>query len=991
MRMQKRKFKRFGAVFLIVAMIVTMFSTVSASADAGGTAGGESSTTSAIYVNPGWYLRSPHRISYNDQDGKEHRGIAPALFSLKLLGASDSEAFGVYCCDLITDAKNGTTYVRTNLEDALNEDSATGSDYTAYYTKENAARLRYILKYGFHAGYSDTELSTLASNAEIKEEDGNLTRGEALSATQWAIWSLANPNNLKDIYTGTIKADLGKILSPELDEEIKNIPDGGYSERENSERKNRIQKVYNYLVESSEAGYENQSVIVQFTDENTVLTVKKLTAEGAVYDVSASFQLKGTFTDAGDLKLTASMGGQRQTWQLLSGEGNKLTADKDGMYTITFENVSAASLRGQPEIQLVLDGSQTIKTGFYFYEPINPETGKVQRSYAQSFVGTGEGSTPIHRETTIGFQLGTKTVKVKKYDGSVQVPEGAENPTLEGVEFALYVKYGDLTEPVLYPGLANKTTDENGEITWENLAEEKNTDGTDMITYYVREVSAPAGYEKNDDLIQVGQTQDPTAIENCHDLGGLTISKTTRNVTGEANTDRHYDFLVELDYGKAFLASNSHEWTNSEMLETQYAALDAEYTYGNTTGCETAEGTHPASITLKKNTETGKMTTILSLAAGESIALTGIPAGAQYTVTELDADGKPMGDKELHDFSGELIAADDGSRTGVIKADENAAYPAAEAFVNTGYEEAEVDVDAQFSILKNLDGRPSVKAFRFTLTDVTGGGNQVLQTVTNETEGDHTGRVDFAPVTFRSAGNYTFEIREVLESGYICDDAVYMIEVTVVQNDKEHCLEVTDVKYYGRDGQELQNGDSMVFSNRTVYGSYTSVGVKKVWELNGKAEMPESVTVNLLKNGKADQTVVLSADNNWSHTWNLLDDSYTWTVSEADVPEGFTSAVTKDGLTFTITNTYQEEETPDDGSGDGDNGSIDSGDYDVPNGSMDGEDTEAGDSDVPTGDMDGFDTAPKTGDEAPVALLIVLLALSACGFGALTLNRRKHR
>ena len=32
--MQKRKFKRFGAVFLIVAMIVTMFSTVSASADA---------------------------------------------------------------------------------------------------------------------------------------------------------------------------------------------------------------------------------------------------------------------------------------------------------------------------------------------------------------------------------------------------------------------------------------------------------------------------------------------------------------------------------------------------------------------------------------------------------------------------------------------------------------------------------------------------------------------------------------------------------------------------------------------------------------------------------------------------------------------------------------------------------------------------------------------------------------------------------------------
>ena len=426
MRMQKRKFKRFGAVFLIVAMIVTMFSTVSASADAGGTAGGESSTTSAIYVNPGWYLRSPHRISYSDQTDTKHRGIAPALFSLKLLGASDSEAFGVYCCDLITDAKNGTTYVRTNLEDALNEDSATGSDDTAYYTRENAARLRYILKYGFHAGYSNEELNALAANARI--EEGNLTRGEALSATQCAIWSLANPDNLKDIYTGTIKpTDLTQILSNELDEEINSTPEVlNESDDRYIEHKNRIQKVYNYLVEKSEKGYENPSVIVQFTDESTVLTVKKL------------------------------------------------TADKDGMYTITFENVPAESLTGQPEIQLVLDGSQTIKTGFYFYEPINPETGKVQRSYAQSFVGTGEGSTPIHRKTTIGFQLGTKTVKVKKYDGSVQVPEGAENSTLEGVEFALYVKYGDLTEPVPYPGLANKTTDENGEMTWENLVEEKN-------------------------------------------------------------------------------------------------------------------------------------------------------------------------------------------------------------------------------------------------------------------------------------------------------------------------------------------------------------------------------------------------------------------------------------------------------------------------------------------------------------------------------------
>ena len=1009
-----------------------MFSTVSASADEGGAAEGVSSTNSAIYINPGWYLRSPHRISYYDQTGTVHSEIAPALFSLKLLGASDSEAFGVYCCDLITDAKNGTTYVRTNLEDALNEDGASGSGYTAYYTKENAARLRYILKYGFHAGYSDAELSTLASNAVIKKEDGDLTRGEALSATQCAIWSLANRKNLKDIYTGTIKPeDLTVILSDELDEEIKSIQNDFDSMREK-----RIQKVYDYLLESSKAGYENPSVIVQFTDENTVLTVKKLTEEGAVYDVTVSFKLKGTFTDKGDLKLTASLGKQSQTWQLLSGEGNKLTADKDGMYTITFENVPSELLKDQPKIKLVLDGSQTIKTGFYFYEPINPETGKVQRSYAQSLVGTGEGSTPIHRETTIGFQLGTKTVKVKKYDGSAQVPEGAKNWTLKDVEFALYVKYGDLTEPVLYPGLANKITDENGEITWDGLVEEKNADGTDAIKYYVKEGSTPAGYIKNDELIEVGQAENSilTPVENCHDLGSLTISKTAENFSDESpNKDRHYEFLVELDYNQAYLTSNSHEWTSTKALEEQYDVLRADYK----NSCEAvaqlsveedpenpeepAEVKHPVSVPLVKDETTGKMTAKILLKAGESITLSGIPAGAEYTVTELNADEKPMGDNVMNEFDGELIATPDASRTGIIKEVKDgiaATDPSVANFVNARFDEGvlDMDTDTRFSIdiQKTLDGKPSTRAFSFTLTDVTNGGNKVL-TVKNATEGDEAGNVVFAPIKFKEAGTYTFEIREVLEKGYICDDNVYTVVVKVVRNDNNYCLEIDDVKYYSQDkkaeeiaalekaaedeakengsepaeieltGEEglLEEGESIVFKNTTItYGNYTSVGVKKVWELNGKGTASDSVTVNLLKNGKVDKTVVLNQGNNWSYTWNLLDDSYTWTVSEADVPEGFTSNITKDGLTFTITNTYVEEEKTDEEEGGGGNGGNGNG------GGNSGDDKNP--NRLPP-DWNVLDETPKTGDAGADALVlnILLLSISALAGTILYLRRKK--
>ena len=76
---------------------------------------------------------------------------------------------------------------------------------------------------------------------------------------------------------------------------------------------------------------------------------------------------------------------------------------------------------------------------------------------------------------------------------------------------------------------------------------------------------------------------------------------------------------------------------------------------------------------------------------------------------------------------------------------------------------------------------------------------------------------------------------------------------------------------------------------------------------------------------------------------------------------------------------------------DPENPGTDVDDPDVPAGSFDDE-VEADDPNVPLGAADDTETGtPKTGDEAPVALLIVLLALSACGFGALTLNRRKHR
>ena len=129
--MKKRKYKKFGAVILIVVMIVTMFSTVSASADEGGTAEGVSSTNSAIYEHIGYYFRSPHRYRHYDSNGSYSDEFAPVMYALKTDSNASDAVVAVYCCDLITSAVEGTKYVRTNLEDALYESSLEDSGYNA--------------------------------------------------------------------------------------------------------------------------------------------------------------------------------------------------------------------------------------------------------------------------------------------------------------------------------------------------------------------------------------------------------------------------------------------------------------------------------------------------------------------------------------------------------------------------------------------------------------------------------------------------------------------------------------------------------------------------------------------------------------------------------------------------------------------------------------------------------------------------------------------
>ena len=153
--------------------------------------------------------------------------------------------------------------------------------------------------------------------------------------------------------------------------------------------------------------------------------------------------------------------------------------------------------------------------------------------------------------------------------------------------------------------------------------------------------------------------------------------------------------------------------------------------------------------------------------------------------------------------------------------------------------------------------------------------------------------------------------------------------------------------------------------------------VSKVWKDDDSDLRPDSISVQLYRNGKAyGDEVTLSENNNWRYTWSGLKDSYTWTVEEVDVPDGYVSESSRVGNRWIITNTLEgteikEPETPA---------------------------TALPDTDVPTSDDTGVDLpepevpkadAPKTGDEA--GLWAMAAAVSGMGLVWLAISGKKRK
>lgn len=97
----------------------------------------------------------------------------------------------------------------------------------------------------------------------------------------------------------------------------------------------------------------------------------------------------------------------------------------------------------------------------------------------------------------------------------------------------------------------------------------------------------------------------------------------------------------------------------------------------------------------------------------------------------------------------------------------------------------------------------------------------------------------------------------------------------------------------------------------------TTVSVTKFWNDGGSEDRPNSVSVQLYKNGMAyGSPVTLSVANNWHYEWTGLDNYSIWTVDERSTFDNYVKSISGYGNIWAITNTLKS--TDDSGSEDPD-------------------------------------------------------------------------
>lgn len=365
-----------------------------------------------------------------------------------------------YCTDACSDAVSGYGYQRINLEDSTFFDDAT------------AGRLRAIFLHSFPY-IKDMSVIEDAVNAWLAQTQteytpvSDLTGAEAISATQYTIWVVANGDDVVGSTPYDYTAEYTEeYLSTNVVYPKNEHVDGTEAARDTTE--NNINALSQYLL-ALEAEPPRQLAVSDTAFVSESMTVTK--QGNGKYTVTVNAEVQATIDHDDNLILTAILGGQTVSTQLVPDQKN---------YTLTLTDVPAVD-----SVKLEINGTQTVADVFLF-------DADGSRSDSQSMIGYDSSTLPVHAEATIEARKLTfyKTTVIQDTDGTeTRIP-------LENIIFDIY-RVADLdaytsgnvtllTDPTAafakenYTLVATVTTGADGKAVF-NLTAEGQADGVFLV------------------------------------------------------------------------------------------------------------------------------------------------------------------------------------------------------------------------------------------------------------------------------------------------------------------------------------------------------------------------------------------------------------------------------------------------------------------------------------------------------------------------------
>ena len=247
--------------------------------------------------------------------------------------------------------------------------------------------------------------------------------------------------------------------------------------------------------------------------------------------------------------------------------------------------------------------------------------------------------------------------------------------------------------------------------------------------------------------------------------------------------------------------------------------------------------------------------------------------------------------------------------------------------------------------------------------------------VVNADTDAETGQVKFEDLT---VGVYLVVPAGIKDGSYTYTTPYYLAALPGLNSDDTWSYDLTVDNKFERSYQGGGGGTTTI--NRNVL---------KRWENAEGVEQPDSVTVQLLRDGEVYDEVELNDGNDWRHSWTRLSRNYDWTLVEVDVPSDYSVSIEEDGNTFVVTNTAEAPvptptptptpEPTDPGADIPDDNPPLADDPGLP-----GEGTDIPEEDVPMGDL------PQTGTLWMPVQILAVAGILLFSIGWLDMKRQKR-